>query len=206
MLRLLIWYSMVAEDPSVDEALAWFSQAKWKTKESADRAARADTAFAYVMAQRSPDAARAAFEQMIQSGRAVQGTKTEAAYLKLSEQAGTPVLAARVSDKKGPDLEALKAKHNDLLKQMLLQQLGKGCSWDADTLVIKLDAETYRIDSVSGRITRDSDGAVVQVEIPYDEMPYKFFKSQVDAHDLHNPGQPNLMSAIMCAMVIRARF
>src|SRR5689334_24260229 len=28
MLRLMIWYALVAEDPQVDEAVAWFSQAQ----------------------------------------------------------------------------------------------------------------------------------------------------------------------------------
>jgi len=201
VLRLLIWYSMVAEDPSVDDALGWYAQAKWKTKESSDRAARADTAFAHVMAQRNPAGARQAFETMIQSGRAVEGTKTQAAYLKLSEQAGTPVVPAQASERKIVTPEALKAKRDAMMKQMLLQQLGEG-SWDGDILVVNAKGETYRIDSISGRITRESDGAVVRVEIPYDAMPYKFFREQIDAHDLRNPGEPNLMRTVMCARVI----
>jgi hypothetical protein len=68
---------------------------------------------------------------------------------------------------------------------------------------MKADNETYRIDSRSGRITRQSDGAVVRVEIPYDAMPYKFFRAQVDGHDLSNPGEPNLMRTMMCAMFIQ---
>jgi hypothetical protein len=203
MLRLMIWYAMVAEDPQVDEALAWLAQARWKTKEAGDRAATADNAFCYVLAQRDPEAARQVFERMIQSGRAVEGTKIHAAYLKLSEQTGTPPVEARASQQKGPDLEALKAKRTKIMKQGMLQGLGGGCSWEGDILVVQVGEETYQIDAITGRITRGSDGAVLRVEIPYEYPPYKFIRPQIDAHDFQHPGEPNLMRTIMCAMALK---
>ncbi len=202
LLRMMIWYAMVAEDAAVDEALAWFAQGKWKTKQSADRSAKAETAFSYVMMQRNPEAARDAFERIVQSGRAYQGSKIHAAYLELCKRSGKPAVEARVAEQRGPDLEALKAKTNRKMKAVLIQQLGDSCSWDDDVLVVKGERDTYRIDSRSGRITRASDGAVVRVEIPYDQMPYKIYRAQIDGHDINNPGQPNLMRTMMCAQIL----
>jgi hypothetical protein len=194
---------MVAEDAAVDEALAWLAQAQWKTKPSADRSAKAETAFSYVMMQRDPEVAHEAFEHIVQSGRAYQGSKIHKAYLELCQRFGTPAVEARIVEQPKPDLEALKGQTIRRMKQVLLQQLGQGCSWDDDVLVVKSDRDTYRIDSRSGRITRASDGAVVRVEIPYDQMPYKVFRAQVDGHDLNNPGEPNLVRTMMCAQILR---
>lgn len=203
MLRLMIWYALVAEDPQVDEAVAWFSQAQWKTKDAADRAAKADTAFCHVMTLRNPAMAREAFERMLQSGRAVEGYKIHQAYLKLSQEAGTAPVAARPAVHKSPDIAALQAKQSGMMQQMLAQQLGTDCAWFGNTLEVKTPDDTYRIDSVTARITRGSDGKVVRVEIPYDAIPYKFFRAQIDEHDLQNPGQPNLMRTMMCALILR---
>jgi hypothetical protein len=203
LLRLLIWYAMVAEDPSVDEALAWFADAQWKTKDAASRSAKAETAFAYVMVQRNPAVARDAFERILQSGRAYQGSKIDAAYQDLCRRFGTSAITPPVGVKPGPDLEALKANLHRKMKETLSQQLGAGCTWEQDTLVIPANGETYRIDSRSGRIIRASDGAAVRLEIPYDQMPYKVFRDQIDSHDLNHPGEPNLMRTMMCAQILR---
>jgi hypothetical protein len=203
LLRMLIWYAMVAEDPSVDEALAWFAQAQWKTKAAADRSAKAETAFSYVMAQRNPAAARDAFERLVQSGRAYQGSKVEKAYLELCQRFGTPALAARIAAEQRLVVEDLKARAVRSMKEMVLQQLGEGSSWEEDILVLNHCGETYRIDSRSGRITRQSDGAVIRVEVPHNQMPYKIFRAQIDGHDLNHPGEPNMMRTMMCARVLR---
>lgn len=54
VLRVLIWTALIAKDPAVDEALAGFANAQWKTKEHQRRAAQAEMAFSYVLAQRAP--------------------------------------------------------------------------------------------------------------------------------------------------------
>ena len=207
LLRMLIWYAMVAQDPSVDEALAWFAQAQWKTKAAADRSAKAETAFSYIMAQRNPAAAREAFERLVQSGSAYQGSKVHEAYQELCQRFGTPAVPARRAAEQRLTVEDLvkdlKAKAARRMKEMVLQQLGEGSCWEEDILIFNHDGETYRIDSRSGRITRQSDGAVIRVELPHNQMPYKMFRAQIDGHDLNHPGEPNFMRTMMCARVLR---
>jgi hypothetical protein len=203
LLRMLIWYAMVAEDPAVDEALAWFAQAQWKTKAAADRSAKAETAFSYVMAQRNPAAARDAFERLVQTGRSYQGSKVHKAYLELCQRFGTPAVTARIAAERQVDVEDVKAKAARRMKEMVLQQLGEGCSWEEDILILNHCGETYRIESRSGCITRQSDGAVIRVELPHNQMPYKILRAQIDRHDLNHPGEPNIMLTLMCARVLR---
>jgi hypothetical protein len=80
LLRILMWYALIAEDPQVDEALAWYGEAKWKNTASAARAATTATAFAYVLPQRDPRRAYEVFKQMLATGAAPAGGKIEQAY------------------------------------------------------------------------------------------------------------------------------
>ena len=75
ILRTLIWYALIAKDPRVDEAMAGFANAKWRTKEIAKRTAQADMAFSYVLAERAPDAALPILKEWVKSGRAYKDSK-----------------------------------------------------------------------------------------------------------------------------------
>ena len=55
------------------------------------------------------------------------------------------------------------------------------------------------IDSRTGRITRDSDGAILRVEIPFDQTRYKVLRTQMERHDINHPGEPNLIWTLACA-------
>jgi hypothetical protein len=85
-LRVLIWAALVARDPVVDEALAGFSKAKWKTKENARCAGQAEMAFSYVLAERAPETALPVLESMVSSGRATPGSATHRTYQALCWQ------------------------------------------------------------------------------------------------------------------------
>jgi len=223
LLRILMWYAIVAEDPAVDEALAWYAKGKWKNQASASRADTTATAFAYVMRERDPRLARQAFEEMLASGATAGGGKIERAYQELcAEQAAQPrpprVAAA------SPDFEALKAKflgkNSRLMKDVLLQMFSgdsagplkiaglagsaprANARWDGDTLVLDTSRDTYRLEVHTSRITRQSDGAVILVEIPWEEPNYRIFRDMVDARDLGQPGQPNWVSLALCARVL----
>jgi hypothetical protein len=101
LLRLLIWYALIARDAAVDEALAGFANARWKTKDTAQRAAQAEMAFAYVLSERAPEVALPILERLVTTGHAFQGSTTHRVYqdlcarrnrkpLPASPQKGTP--------------------------------------------------------------------------------------------------------------------
>lgn len=83
VLRLLMWTALLAKDPAVDRALAGFAGAQWKTKECVQRAAQAEMAFSYVLAERSPETALPILREMVRSGRARPGTSTHRTYQRL---------------------------------------------------------------------------------------------------------------------------
>ena len=88
VLRMLIWSALIAEDPAVDEALAGFANAQWKTRENARCASQAEMAFAHVLAHRSPGKALPILEEMVRSGQACPGSAAQKTYKDLCEKAG----------------------------------------------------------------------------------------------------------------------
>ncbi|HEY1336032.1 MAG TPA: hypothetical protein VGF59_00915, partial [Bryobacteraceae bacterium] len=83
ILRVLMWYALMAEDSIVDQALAGFAKAKWKTKDAASKASQAEMAFSCVLARRAPEVALPILEEYVASGRAFEGSETHQAYLEL---------------------------------------------------------------------------------------------------------------------------
>lgn len=88
VLRVLIWYALLAEDPVVDAALANFASAHWSTKEHARCASQAEMAFAYVLARRAPKQALAILEKWVKGGRAPLGTASRRTYEGLRARLG----------------------------------------------------------------------------------------------------------------------
>jgi len=88
VLRLLIWAALIAKDPAVDEALAGFAKANWKTQDSENKAAQAEMAFSYVLAERAPKKALPILKGMVQSGRANRDSATYRIYQGLRVRLG----------------------------------------------------------------------------------------------------------------------
>ena len=197
ILRLLMWYAALAEDSAVDEALSWFAQATWKNKDSAARAGKAETAFAHVLAQRSPELAIPAFERLIASGQAFGGSKIDAAYQELCQRRGKTPMPATPQSR--PDPAEMQAKFLQKMTRSMPWSAGDKCTWDGDTLCVRGVRDSYRIDSVTGRIVRASDGRVLRLELPLEASHLAVLRPMLDGHDLRNPGQPNPYRAMMCA-------
>ena len=103
LLRVLMWYALIAKDDAVDEALLGFGNAKWKTKQCAQRAAQAEMAFAYVVGQREPKGALAILEAQVKSGQAFEGSTTHRVYEELcARHKRAPVKAIPVKTKERP--------------------------------------------------------------------------------------------------------
>ncbi len=93
ILRILIWYAAIAKDDAVDRALLGFARAKWKTKDAAQRAAQAEMAFSWAIAQRMPDTAVGVLETLVAGGHAFAGSATHRAYLELCTRTGRAPVA-----------------------------------------------------------------------------------------------------------------
>jgi hypothetical protein len=64
ILRVLMWYGLIAEDTRVDYALAGFAKAKWKTRDAAAKASQAEMAFSCILARREPVVALPIFRRV----------------------------------------------------------------------------------------------------------------------------------------------
>jgi hypothetical protein len=94
ILRVLMWYVLIAKDSVVDDALVGFANVQWKTKDTAKRAAQAEMAFSHVLSVRAPDAALPILEQLVASGQAFQGSATHIIYEQICARKNrTPVRA-----------------------------------------------------------------------------------------------------------------
>ena len=101
ILRVLMWYVLIAEDPAVDEALTGFAAVKWKTRDAAARAAQAEMAFSFVLSERAPEKALPILENLVASGQAFAGSATHRVYEQLcAKKNRRPVPAIPV--KSGP--------------------------------------------------------------------------------------------------------
>jgi hypothetical protein len=94
ILRLLMWYALIARDQEVDEALAGFAHVTWKNAEAARRAAQAEMAFSYVLSRLAPEIALPILERYVASGQAHEGTKTQRIYTELCLSANRQPIAA----------------------------------------------------------------------------------------------------------------
>ncbi|MGO9229319.1 MAG: hypothetical protein ACLQKA_08945 [Bryobacteraceae bacterium] len=83
ILRILMWCALIAKDEAVDRALLGFANAKWKTLEVVRRAAQAEMAFSYVLAQRMPETALPLLETWVATGEAFPGSATHRIYEEL---------------------------------------------------------------------------------------------------------------------------
>jgi hypothetical protein len=116
VLRVLMWYALVAKDDAVDQALLGFAKARWKTKQFAKRVAQAEMAFSYVLEQREVKDALPILEALVESGRAFEGSMTHAVYQRLCAREGRVPVKAVAQDAK-------KAVPNAILGDMTVGEL-----------------------------------------------------------------------------------
>jgi len=121
ILRVLIWYVLIARDERVDRALLGFANARWKTKQFAKRVAQAEMAFSHVVGKRAPKAALPILEALVESGQAFEGSLTHQVYLELcASQNRTPVQA-----KPQNAAEARKPAPNPILDNLTVGEFRK---------------------------------------------------------------------------------
>jgi len=201
ILGSLFWYSQLAKDPSVDEAVRWFATAKWKAKTDRERTARLLPIWIVTMMERSDELALEAIHTYRDTGQLqLMGTSIEL-YEELCRRHGRkPQIAAPPPPPK-IDKEAMMAK---AMQKAMGSVLGGAAQLEGDSVVVSnaIDGERYEIGLRDGRIVRLSDSKIVRLEIDWSVPPFSPFKSMIDVGDMTNPFGRNYFRAMLCAQVL----
>jgi hypothetical protein len=198
ILGSLFWYSQIAKDPEVDEAVRWFATAKWKAKADRDRTARLLPIWIHTMAERSPEAALEAIHKYQETGQLpLMGTSMEL-YDELCRRRGCPPQIAHPPAPPPIDKEAMMAK---MMQKTMSSVLGGLAEIEGDSMVVSnaIDGERYEIGLRDGRIVRLSDNKIVRLEIDWTRPPFSPFKSMITAAT--SPGR-NYFRAMLCAQML----
>lgn len=201
ILSSLFWYSQLAKDPKVDEAVLWFATAKWKAKVDRDRTARLLPIWIHTMVERSPELALDAIHTYKATGQLdLMGTSMEL-YEELCRRYERKPEIAPPPPPPPLDKEAMMAKR---MQKAMSSVLGEAPQLVGDSLVVSNEGtgERYEIGLRDGRIVRLSDGKTVRLEIDWTRPPFSPFKSMIDGEDLRNPFGRNYFRAMLCAQVL----
>jgi hypothetical protein len=196
VLRNLTWYALLAADPEVDRAVARFASAQWKTKADKALVTKMLPSFAYVMIERSPPLAFEALEMLIRNGPGPLAGKTLRMYEQLCIELGHAPSASEPPKSEPPSRdETLRS----LLKKMMT---GQNASLEGDVVVVRGELDTYRIGIRDGRMTRDSDGRSVRLEIEMSTPALAPFRRMLDQADIQDPFAPNYFRIMLCAQIL----
>jgi len=198
VLRNLMWYALVAKDPQVDEAIAWFATASWKTKGAKSYTAKLLPAWAYVLGQHSIPLAVDALETYAREGGLQLEGKTFRMYQEYCAAAGRSAgIAAQPAPPPPPSMA-----------ELMLQATGKAMSVmgmaarvENGVMRVKGQLDEYLISISDGAITRVSDGRHVRLEIDMSQGPYRHFRAALDGPDIQ--GQPNMFRVMACARILQ---
>lgn len=195
----LFWYSLLAADPEVDEAVLWFSQANWKTKADRKRTERLLPVWTYTIAARSPEKAIDTIHRYRDHGGLALTGRSLKTYKALCERFG---IESEIHAPAAPVFD-LKAHRRETLKGMLSQFVNGESALDEDVVRVNgATGEQYQIGLIDGRILRMSDGKPVRLEIDWNESPFQPFKQMIDWQDLRDPFAPNLTRVVLCAQIL----
>ena len=201
ILGSLLWYSQLARDTQVDEAVRWFATAKWKTKADRDRTARLLPIWIRTLTERCPEMALDAIHAYKATGQlALMGSSIKM-YEELCQRFDRKPEIAVLPPPPPIDRDALKAKS---MQKAMNSVMGGVAQITGDTVTVsnKDSGERYEIGLRDGRIVRVSDGKIVRLEIDWSRPPFGPFKNMMDAGDVQNPLGRNYMRAMLCARVL----
>ena len=200
LMASLFWYSLLAEDAEIDEAVLCFAKANWKTKADRGRTAKLLPIWIYTISQRSPERAIEAIHAYRDLGGLNLTGKSLRTYESLCKRFE---VESQISPPPPPPAFDKEAFLKDGLKRMLKNVLGPEANVYDDAVEIgNPSGERYRIAMNDGRIVRLSDGKVVRLEIDWNSMPFVMQKQLVDSRDLMNPFAPNPFRIAICAQIL----
>lgn len=200
ILNSLFWYSQLAQDPRVDEAVRWYATAKWKAKSDRDRTARLLPVWIHTLTERCPDLAIDTIHAYRATGQVTLMAKSVDLYEALCKRYGRTAEIAAPPPPPPIDREALMSK---MMQKAMAGVLGDGAKLDGDTLVVSDPlGDRYEIGLRDGRIVRLSDGKTVRLEIDWSVPPFSPFKDMIDSGDLNNPFGRNYFRTMVCAQVL----
>lgn len=154
-LRLLIFASLAASDPQVDEALGWLAGAKWRTRRDGDRFATAVPAFLCTLAARSPEVAHRVCEDILAQNRPLsrQGDQT---YESVCAIQGVEPMS-------GPALLEPPGREEVLLKFAARFLNGPHSKVEGNEVIVTGNRDIYAISLQDSTIVRRSDGRKITI-------------------------------------------
>jgi len=198
VLRNFMWYALLAKDPQVDQALAWFATAQWKTKDAKNYTAKLLPAWAYVLGQRSIPLAVDALETYTREGGFQLEGKTYRMYTEYCSEAGR---STGISAPAPPPAPSSMAELTIQAAQKSLAALGMTATVESGAVRVKGKLDEYLVSINDGAITRVSDGRPIRLELDMNQGPYRHFKAALDGPDIQ--GQPNMFRVMLCARILQ---
>jgi len=196
VLRNLMWYALLAKDPEVDEAVAWFASAAWRSKRDQSCSETLLPAFAFVMLERSGELAYAAFETFHRKGKVQLHGKVLQLYQELCARLGRTPSAQAPPQPLPPVpagvMPAIVKRFADPSKVRM----------ENDRLVVSGARETYEIDVRDSRIVRRRDGRTIRLELDFSKPNFSMLRSMLDNQDLNDPFRPNYFRLMICALAL----
>jgi hypothetical protein len=205
ILGALFWYSQLAKDAKVDEAVRWFARAKWKTKTHRQRTARLLPIWIHTLMERSPEYAVETIHTYQETGQLDLIKTSLKLYEELCRRDGKQPRIAPPPPMPPLDKEAKDAMMAKMMQTAMGHVLGGAAAEIAGDLLVVSNAqngESYEIGLRDGRIVRRSDGKTLRLEIDWSRPPFGPFKTMLDSQDLADPFQKNYFRAMFCARVL----
>jgi hypothetical protein len=196
ILRNLMFYALLAEDPGVDEAVSWFALARWKTKKDQACVAKILPTFVYVMIQRSHELAYQTLEAYNRNAQVPLAHRSYAMYEALCERMGHQTTVDRPVD-------PLRADREETFRKLMARYLnGPGTTVEGDTLLVTGVVDSYVINMTGSAMRRISDGRAVRIELDFSDPAIAGFKSLLDGMDIADPFRPNYFRLKVCADIL----
>lgn len=195
LLRCLLWYATLADDSSIDEAVASLAQANWKSKKDVGRLPVVLGPFLDLLERRRPELAHHAIEELIRRDIVFKGGKDWEAYVRLCAQLGcTPIGARELPPVPQPPKPDDPAYPLYFLRSLVRTLPFRGqIEIGEQEIVVHGRLSTYRID-IRSETARDQLGRRVTVDLTV--IPGGSpLQSMIDRHDLEaggmgiNPGR-----------------
>jgi hypothetical protein len=196
VLRNLMWYALLAKDPQVDEAIAWFASAEWRNKRDRSCSESILPAFTHAMLERSAELAYAALETFHRRGKVQLHGKVLQLYRELCARFGRSPSAQASPKPPQPVLAgALPAIFRRFADPSKVRM-------ENDRLVVSGARATYEIDVRCSRIVRRSDGRTIRLELDFSQPAFSMLRPMLDSQDLNDPFRPNYFRLMICALVL----
>jgi hypothetical protein len=196
ILRNLMFYALLAEDPQVDEAVSWFANARWKTKKDQGYVAKVIPAFVYCLMRRSDEFAHQTLEVYNRNAQVPLAHWSYRMYEQLCQRLG------RVPTMEPPGSPAPPDPTSILQRAMERFFTERGIKVEGDNILVTGVLDSYVLSLTEAGIRRLSDGRPVRIELDFPETAVAELRAVLDRTGVISPPQQKHYRLMMCAEVL----